>query len=199
MAGIVALRFRPVSDRDQVTNLLIAWQGGDEAALERLSPYVYKELRRLAGRAMEGEGAGHTLQTTALVHEAFVRLVNAEVDYQGRQHFFALAARMMRRILVDHARTKRRAKRGSGEAHVPLDAALDREAGDSATDSATVIELDDALTKLAGFDARMAETVELIYFGGLSYEETAAALGVSRAAVFEDLRFAKAWLKNAMT
>ena len=188
-----------MSDKNQVTNLLIAWQGGDEAALEQLSPYIYQELRRLARRAMDGESAGHTLQTTALVHEAFVRLVGAEVSYQGRQHFFALAARMMRRILVDHARAKRRAKRGSGGVHLPLHAADDAEAQPSVTDAETVIELDDALTKLAAFDARMAETVELIYFGGLSYEETAAALGISRAAVFEDLRFAKAWLRNAMS
>jgi RNA polymerase sigma factor (TIGR02999 family) len=184
-----------VSDQDQVTNLLIAWQGGDDAALEQLSPYVYRELRRLASRAMGGEGAGHTLQTTALVHEAFVRLVDVDVDFRGRQHFFALAARMMRRILVDHARTKRRAKRGSGEPHVSLDVVADSEP----TDSVSVIELDDALTKLTAFDARMAEVVELIYFGGLSYDDAAAALGISRTAVFEDLRFAKAWLKNAMS
>lgn len=184
-----------MGDRDQVTNLLIAWQGGDDAALEELSPYVYQELRRLARRAMDGESSGHTLQTTALVHEAFERLIDAAVDYSGRQHFFALAARMMRRILVDHARAKRRAKRGSGEPQLPLEAA----AHASAEDSASVIELDDALTKLADFDARMADTVELVYFGGLSYEEVATTLGVSRTSVFEDLRFAKAWLKNAMS
>jgi RNA polymerase sigma factor (TIGR02999 family) len=188
-----------VSNKDQVTNLLIAWQGGDESALEQLSPYVYQELRRLAGRAMEGESSGHTLQTTALVHEAFVRLVDAEVDYRGRKHFFAIAARMMRRILVDHARAKRRAKRGGREVHVPLDAGGDVETEPAATDLASVLELDDALTKLAAFDSRMADTVELIYFGGLSYEEAADTLGISRTAVFDDLRFAKAWLRNAMT
>ena len=184
-----------MEEQDQVTSLLIAWQGGDDAALERLSPYVYQELRRLARRAMDGESAGHTLQTTALVNEAFVRLVGADVDFRGRQHFLALAARMMRRILVDHARAKRRAKRGRGEPHVSLDAVADS----APADSASVIELDDALTKLAAFDARIAEVVELIYFGGLSYDEAATALGTSRTAVFEDLRFAKAWLKNALS
>jgi RNA polymerase sigma factor (TIGR02999 family) len=181
--------------RSNVTTLLAAWQSGDQAALEELSPYIYQELRRLAGRAMAGETPGHTLQTTALVHEAFVRLVDAEVDYSGRQHFFTLAARMMRRILVDHARGKRRDKRGGGQRPASLDTAVDVADGDAIS----IIELDEALEKLAAHDARMAEAVELIYFGGLSYEETAETLGISRTAVFEDLTFAKAWLKNAMS
>jgi RNA polymerase sigma factor (TIGR02999 family) len=186
-----------VNERREVTNLLIAWQGGDKAAFDQLSPYVYQELRRLAGRAMRKEPPGHTLQTTALVHEAFMRLVDADVDYSGRQHFFALAARMMRRILVDHARAKHRGKRGSGAPLLSLDptAIGSGESGDPVT----VIELDDALTKLAQFDPRLAEVIELIYFGGLSYEETAATLDISRTAVFEDLKFAKAWLRQAMS
>jgi RNA polymerase sigma factor (TIGR02999 family) len=183
-----------VTDRDQVTNLLSAWQGGDESALAQLSPYIYRELHRLAARAMDGEAAGHTLQTTALVHEAFVRLVGADVDFSGRQHFFALAARMMRRILVDHARTRRRSKRGSGQVHLSLDAV---EAG-GGEDLSSVIELDEALGRLAEIDNRAADVIELIYFGGLSYEETAAALDISRTAVVEDLRFARAWLRKAM-
>ena len=182
-------------DKEQVTNLLSAWQGGDEAALEQLSPYVYKELHRLAARAMDGESAGHTLQTTALVHEAFVRLVGADVDFSGRQHFFALAARMMRRILVDHARTRKRAKRGSGQLRVSLDV----DELSSGDDVASVIELDEALGRLAAIDRRAADVVELIYFGGLSYEETAATLEVSRTTVVEDLRFARAWLRKTMT
>jgi len=184
-----------VSDERNVTSLLIAWQAGDRNALEQLSPYIYQELRRLAGRAMAGESSGHTLQTTALVHEAFVRLVDAEIDVRGRQHFFMLAARMMRRILVDHARAKRRDKRGGGQRPSSLDTAI----GVSDDESISIIELDEALEKLGQHDPRMAEAVELIYFGGLSYDETAAALGISRTAVFEDLTFAKAWLKNAMT
>jgi len=187
-----------VSDKDQVTNLLIAWQGGDQAALEQLSAYVYQELHRLAGRAMRAEAPGHTLQTTALVHEAFVRLIDADVDYRGRQHFFALAARMMRRILVDHARAKQRAKRDSGGPLLTLGAA---EVGthDSAVDPVAVIELDDALTKLGGIDPRLANVVELVYFGGLSYDEAAVALDTSKTAVFDDLKFARAWLRQAMS
>jgi RNA polymerase sigma factor (TIGR02999 family) len=186
-----------VSDKNEVTNLLIAWQGGDQAALEQLSAYVYQELRRLASRAMRGEGAGHTLQTTALVHEAFVRLIDADVDYRGRQHFFALAARMMRRFLVDHARAKRRGKRDSGGPLLTLGAA---EGGaEDAFDPAAVIELDDALTKLGEIEPRLVKVIELIYFGGLSYDEAAAALETSRTAMFEDLKFARAWLRDAMS
>ena len=185
-----------MSAKHEFTSLLLAWQQGDEQALQKLSPFVYQELRRLAGRAMAGEGAGHTLQTTALVHEAYVRLVDAEVDFQGRHHFFALAARMMRRILVDHARAKRRVKRGGNESPVDLEVAAHIAAGSGGTD---ILELDEALTKLAENDPRLAEAVELIYFGGLSYDEAAAELGISRSVLGEDLKFAKAWLKNAMS
>jgi len=186
---------RFVSNAPNVTALLAAWRGGNQAALEQISPYIYAELRKLAGRAMAGESAGHTLQTTALVHEAFVRLVDADVDYQDKQHFFQLAARMMRRILVDHARAKSSAKRGGNQGHVALDTSIEVADGDSIA----IMELDDALEKLAARDVRMAQVVELIFFGGLSYEETAAALGISRTLVFEDLTFAKAWLKKAMS
>lgn len=184
-----------MTDKKQVTNLLLAWQEGDEKALEELSPYVYRELHRLAGYAMAGESSNHTLQTTALVHEAFVRLVNADVEFQGRHHFFALAARMMRRILVDHARSKQRAKRGLGEKPLPL--TEENECAGVNLDG--LLELDHALGKLADFDAKIAETVELIYFGGLSYSDVAAMRDVSRTSVFEDVRFAKAWLRKAMT
>jgi RNA polymerase sigma factor (TIGR02999 family) len=186
-----------VDERRAVTNLLIAWQGGDQAAFDQLSPYVYRELRRLASRAMRKEPAGHTLQTTALVHEAFIRLVDADVDYASRHHFMALAARLMRRILVDHARGKQRGKRGGGTPVLSLDPGAAEP--EDPTDPIAVIELDDALTKLAEREPRLAEVVELIYFGGLSYEETAAALGISRTAVFEDLKFAKVWLRQAMS
>ncbi len=186
--------------KDQVTGLLAAWQQGDESALDRLSPYVYEELKRLASNAMAGEAAGHTLQTTALVHEAFVRLVDADVDYSGRQHFFALAARMMRRILVDHARGKRREKRGRGEPLLSLDVGEQRAAdGGDGPETASLLELDDALTKLADFDPRSAEIVELTFFGGLSYDEVAGLVGISRTAVYQDLKFARAWLRKAMS
>lgn len=184
-----------MNDKDQVTSLLLAWQGGDEGALDELSPFVYRELHRLAGFAMAGEASGHTLQTTALVNEAFLRLVSADVEYLGRQHFIALAARMMRRVLVDHARGKHRAKRGSGVAPLPL---TENEHG-AAVDLEGMLELDDALEKLAEFDANLADIVELVYFGGLSYDEVAALRDVTRTAVFEDLRFAKAWLRKAMS
>lgn len=184
-----------MTDKQEFTSLLLAWQRGDDGALEALSPYMYAELGRLAGRAMAGEAAGHTLQTTALVHEAFLRLVDAEVDFQGRQHFFTLAARMMRRILVDHARARRRAKRGSGQRPLDIDVAAEIAAGSEAD----ILEVDEALTKLADNDPRLAQTVELVYFGGLSYDEAAAELGISRSVLGEDLKFAKAWLRKAMS
>lgn len=178
-----------------VTGLLLAWQGGDEAALKQLSPHIYEELHRLAGRAMSGENQGHTLQTTALVHEAYLRLTDAELALENRQHFYALAARMMRRILVDHARGKRREKRGSGVRHETLNESIAL-GGDSLT---TIIELDDALGKLSENDPKLAEAVELIYFGGLSYEEVATELGIPRTRLFEEIKFAKAWLQAAMS
>ena len=177
-----------------VTSLLSAWQGGDEDALQEVSPYIYEELRRLAQHYMNREGPGHTLQTTGLVNEAFLRLVAGEFDYPSRSHFFALASRMMRQILVDHARTRRREKRGGGLRNLTFDEAAHVN-GDSID---TIIEVDEALVQLAGQDARMAQSVELIYFGGLSYEETAEVLGVSRSTLANDLKFAKAWLKDAM-
>lgn len=178
-----------------ITGLISAWQGGDKQALEQLSPYVYDELRRLAGRAMGGENAGHTLQATALVHEAYMRLAGAELDLDDRRHFFALAARMMRRILVDHARAKRRVKRGSGQRHSTLDTSIVVDDHDEIT----VIELDDALSSLAENDAKLASAVELIYFGGMSVADAAKQLGVSSSTLYEDLKFAKAWVRNAMS
>lgn len=182
------------NEEQDITGLLKEWQEGDEAALEKLSPAVYDELRRLAGRSMAGEGPGHTLQPTGLVHEAFMRLVQVNVPLTDRQHFFAIAARMMRRILVDHARAKRRVKRGGDQHQVTLNTAV------IGTDnsSADILELDDALTKLAQHDPKLVEGVELIFFGGLSYDEAALELGVSRTRLVEDLKFAKTWLRRAM-
>lgn len=173
-----------------VTQLLAAWRAGDTGHLDRLLPLVYAELHQLAQRQMRSERPGHTLQATALVHEAFLRLSGADVPWQDRVHFFALAANTMRRVLVDHAKARRRGKRGGGAAHVPLEEALHvREAS-----SDDVEALDEALERLAARDARKARVVELHYFAGLNYDEIAEALSISAATVDRDLRFAKAWL-----
>jgi RNA polymerase sigma-70 factor, ECF subfamily len=171
--------------------LLEAWQSGDEAALEKLIPFVEEELRRMAHRQIARERAGHTLQTTALVNEAYLRLVGAkQVNCQDRLHFFALSAQLMRRILVDYARAHNRKKRG-GTARVLT---LDESPAIAAAPDANLIELDDALNSLAAIDARKAKTVELRFFGGLSVEETAKALNISISTVMNDWKFAKAWL-----
>lgn len=184
-----------IDEDKSITQLLIRWRSGDGSALGELTPLVYDQLRRLADRYMRGEHAGHTLQATALVHEAYVRMVDMEVSWEDRAHFFALSARMMRRILVDHAKTLRRAKRGGGAIKVSLDESL-------LVDSDSVsglVDLDDALTGLAAFDERKARIVELQYFGGLTYDETAEALGVSAATVDRELRLAKAWLYRELS
>ncbi|MGE0453174.1 MAG: ECF-type sigma factor [Vicinamibacteria bacterium] len=172
------------------TQLLRAWRGGNREALDRLLPVVYEELASLARGAMRGERRDHTLQTRALVHEAYLRLIDADVAWQDRAHFMAVAARTMRRVLVDHARAKRRHKR-SGGVRVELDASLA-----SAGPGLDVLALHDALERLAAFDARKGQIVELHYFGGLNYDETAEALAVSAATVDRELRLAKAWLKH---
>jgi RNA polymerase sigma factor (TIGR02999 family) len=171
-----------------VTTLLRAWRAGDRGALDRLIPFVHDELHRLAQGYMRGERPDHTLQATALVNEAYLRLVDADVDWKDRAHFFAVAATTMRRILVDHARAKGRKKRAG--AVVSLEESVlvapDREG--------ELLAIDDALTRLAVQDERAAKVVELHYFGGLTYDEIAEALGISAATVDRDLRFAKAWL-----
>lgn len=181
-------------ERSEVTRLLIAWRRGDAAALHALTPLVYRELHRLARSAMRGERPGHTLQTTALVHEAFIALAGAEVDWADRAHFYAIAARQMRRILVNHGEAHRAAKRGGGAPHASLDEALDV----VGTPSAEIGELDDALRRLEAFDARKAQILELHYFGGLTYEEMAAALDLSTSTIDTELRFAKAWLRQQL-
>lgn len=181
---------------DAVTQLLIAWGNGDQSARDQLMPLVYEELHRLAHRQIRKERPGHTLQTSALVNEAFVRLVNQKnVQWQGRAHFFAIAAQMMRRILVDYARHRLYAKRGGDALQVTLDE--DLIVADQR--SADVIALDDALNELAIIDDRKRKVVELRFFGGLSIEETAEVLGVSPGTVMRDWTLAKAWLKRAMT
>ena len=174
-----------------VTDLLLAWGQGDETALEQLIPAVRFELHRLARRHMRGERAGHTLQTTALVNEAYMRLVDlSRVRWQDRAHFFAMSARLMRRILVDHARARRVVKRGGGARTVPFDDALvpDERGADLAA-------LDDALQALAALDPRKCQVVEMRFFAGMSVEETSMALGVSPETVMRDWRVAKAWLR----
>lgn len=179
----------------QVTLLLRRWREGDEAALAELTPLVYSELRRLADRYIGSERSGHTLQATALVHEAFLELVGqSQVDWQGRAHFLRVAAQIMRHILVDYARKHRAAKRGSGEQPVSLD-----ESAIFAPERAgLLVALDDALQGLEGIDPRKSKVVELRYFGGLTVEETAVALGVSEGTVRRDSALAEAWLHREM-
>lgn len=182
-------------DSQQVTGLLRAWRQGDEAALDRLVPLVHQELRRIARRCMAGERAGHSLQATALVNEAYLRLVEVDrVDWQDRAHFLATAARLMRRILVDHARAKGYQKRGGGAVRVSLEG-VDLpapEAGDE------VLALHEALRLLQVVDARKSQVVELRCFGGLSVEETATVIGVSVETVMRDWKAARAWLRREL-
>lgn len=178
-----------------VTRLLAAWRGGDTQALEQLTPLVYRELRRLARSAMRGERDGHTLQATALVHEAFIALADAQVAWADRAHFFAVAARQMRRILVNHGEAHRAEKRGGGLVHAPLDDALDV----VGTPSAEISDLDDALRRLEAFDARKAQILELHYFGGLTYDEMAEVMQLSASTIDTELRFAKAWLRTQLS
>jgi RNA polymerase sigma-70 factor, ECF subfamily len=178
-----------------VSTLLRAWSDGDQRALDRLTPIVYDELRRLARRYMKRERAGHSLQTTALVHEAYMRLVDyRRMHWQNRAHFLAVSAQAMRRILVDHAR-RHNVKRGAGAEHVSLDAAAVLDAGRS-TDFES---LDDALNALAEHAPRKARVVELRFFGGLSVEETAEVLHVSPITVMREWKSARAWLYRELT
>jgi RNA polymerase sigma factor (TIGR02999 family) len=183
------------SSSHEVTLLLKAWSAGDESAREKLVPVVYRELHRMARRYMAGERSGHTLQTTALVNELYLQLVNTrEMDWQNRAHFFAMCAQLMRRILTDFARSRRSLKRGGGEAAVPLDESL--VAGKGST--ANFVALDDALNALAAFDERKCRVVELRFFGGLNVRETADVLKVSPETVLRDWRLAKVWLLQEM-
>ncbi len=178
---------------NEITQLLRAWSGGDDDALEQLTPLVYAELRRLAHRYMHRERVGHTLQTTALVHEAFLRFLNfPQEQWHNRAHFYAIAAQMMRRILVDYARTDQRTKRGGAATRVALED-VDPIAPQTAFD-VDLLALDAALAKLVELDSRRAQVVELRFFGGLNVAETASVLGVAPDTVVRDWRVAKAWL-----
>src|SRR5208283_804273 len=179
-----------------VTQLLKAWTTGDEQALEKLTPMVYEQLHRVAQRCMAGERPGHTLQTTALVNEVYLRLVDcAKVNWQDRAHFFAVSAQLMRRILIDFARSRGYQKRGGGLAQVSLDEA----ATVCSEPDPNLVELDDALKSLAEVDARKSKVVELKFFGGLSTDETAEVLRVSAETVVRDWRLAKVWLLREMS
>src|ERR1700742_248599 len=176
------------------TQLLSDWRSGHPHALERLTPLVYDELRRLARSYMRTERGSHTLQATAVVHEAFLRLVQANVDLQDRQHFFALASRLMRRVLVDHAKSRSRVKRDGGvRDHLGVELSEM-----SLQNDVDVVALDEALEGLQQLEPRLAQAIELHYFGGMTYDEIAAAVGASAATVHRDIRLAKAWLLNEM-
>lgn len=176
----------------ETTQLLRAWAGGDRDALGRLTPHVYRTLRRIAGRHMQNERQGHTLQVTALVHEAYLELVDiTNVDWQHRAHFFAVAAQVMRNILLDRARRRVAAKRGGSAKHLNLDELPDVGGGRARE----LIALDDALNALAKMDERKARVIELRFFGGLSVEETAEVLAISPETVMRDWKFARSWLQ----
>lgn len=181
---------------ENVTQLLIDWSKGDKEALDNLVPLVYDELRRQAARYLRHERAGHTLQTTALIHEAYLRLVDQRnVHWQNRAHFFGIAAQMMRRILVDHARTKKRAKRGGSDIRVSFSEAT-LKAPDQDLD---IVALDEALEHLAEIDEQQSKIVELRFFSGLTVEETAEVMGISAATVKRNWSMAKAWLHREIS
>jgi RNA polymerase sigma-70 factor, ECF subfamily len=182
-------------DRQLVTRLLKEWGGGNQAALDELMPVVYQQLRKLASICLRSERPDHTLRATALVHEAYLRLVDAEVAWQDRVHFYAVSARLLRRILVDHGKANRRQKRGGGAETISLDEAL--VVGPQTTRG--IVELDLALQRLARHDQRKSEIIELLCFGGLTYDEAAAALKISPATVHRELKMAKAWLYRELT
>ncbi len=186
---------------DAITQVLNAIENGDPRAAEQLLPLVYDELRRLAARRLAGEGAGHTLQPTALVHEAYLKLVGPDPrqPWNGRVHFFAAAAEAMRRILIDHARRKHRARRGGGMRRVGLDDLDDVAMVADGGGADELLNLDEALARLAAADPGKAELVRLRYFAGLTLEQAAELLGISRATADRHWAFARAWLYDAMT
>lgn len=176
-----------------ITQLLVDWRNGDQTALDRLMPLVYEELRRLARAFMAREGSNHTLQTSALINEAYLRLTHQdETDWQSRAHFFAVAAQVMRHILIDHARSYRYQKRGAGAQRVDLDDATIF----SEERARELVELDEALTSLATVDERKSRIIELRFFGGLNIDETAEVMKLSRTTVQREWRAAKAWLQR---
>jgi len=188
---------QPLEKSKQITLMLKEWSSGKQDALDALLPLVYAELHRQASRYLRRERAGHTLQTTALIHEAYLKLIDQRtVNWQNRAHFFGIAAQAMRRILVDYAKTRHRVKRGGIGEDLPLEEAALVLSGERSID---LVALDEALTRLAVFDERQARIVELRYFSGLSIEETAEVLHISPATVKSDWNLAKAWLRHEIT
>lgn len=183
------------SPKNEVTQLLIDWSNGDQAALDKLIPLIYQELHKIANGYLRYERSDHTIQPTALIHEAYMRLVSQRMpEWKNRKHFFGVAAQLMRQVLVEHARAHSAAKRGGGEQNLRLDKAL----AYSTENASDLVALDDALTALAAFDARKSRMVELRFFGGLSLEETADVLGVSIPTVSREMRLAQAWMYREM-
>jgi RNA polymerase sigma factor (TIGR02999 family) len=185
----------PQPERQAVTQLLKRLSGGDQNAFDHLVPLVYDQLRRLAARSLQSQRPDHTLRATALVHEAYLKLADAGGEWEDRVHFYAVAARVMRHILVDYAKAGKREKRGGGAPHVPLDEAV--LVGPSAT--LGLEDLDESLQRLERHDARKSRIVELLFFGGLTYDEAASALGISPATVHRELKMAKAWLHRDLS
>lgn len=184
-----------MSSPEAVTILLQQWSEGNQAALDQLMPVVYGQLRKLAAYSLRGERPGHTLRATELVHEAYLKLIDSDVPWQNRAHFYAVAAKMLRHILVDHAKAGRRHKRGGGAEKIPLDEAV--LVGPEA--SSDVVELDEALKRLALTDERKSQIVEWTYFAGMTHEEIAAVLNTSSKTVQRELRVAKAWLHRELS
>ena len=183
-----------MSDKQELTQLIHQWQAGDVSSSHRLNAVIYDTLRRVAGNQMGRERNNHTLQATVLVNEAFMQLADADISWADSAHFRGVAARIMRRILIDHAREKNAAKRGGGVANLTL-----MESAVEGGDGFDVLELDEVLTRLAEFDERKARVVELTFFGGLSYEEVGEVLGISKATVDRELRIGKSWLYKELT
>ncbi len=184
------------NDPAEITLLLGKWRQGDAEALEQVAQYVYDELKRRASAYMKNERSGHTLQTTGLVHEAFIKLIDKkEIEWNDRSHFLAAASQAMRRILVDHARNRKREKRGGKDENLPLD---DVKEVSSENVSVDLVDLDEALQNLAAFDLRQAQIVEMKYFGGMTLDEIAETLDISRVTVNRDWQIAKAWLRQRL-
>lgn len=178
------------TDPQAITRLLRSWSGGDRGALDELMPVVYRELRKLAARCLSSEKPGHSMQATALVNEVYLKLAQSDVAFNDRVHFYALASRMLRHILVDHAKANRREKRGGDAQRIPIDEAIVY----GPETPLEILELDEALKRLAAQDQRKADLIEMLFFGGLTYDEAAEALKISPATVHRELKFAKSWL-----